>query len=465
MIPKPNTLVGPKGHFLLGNLPEFRKDPLGFLTRCAKEYSEIVPLRMLHLPIYLLLNPEYIEYVLSTHGRDFVKPRLFQIAKGFLREGLILSEGDAWLRQRRLMQPAFHKNRTDAYGQIMVEYTERLIASWQAGQTVNLSQAMSRLAMEIVVKALLNYDVSNDREGMGQAFNVVVDEVTARFNNPVPIPDNVPTPGNLRYRRAIKYLDTMIYRIIRHRQAHPEDQGDLLSMLLQARYEDGSPMTDEQLRDETITIFVAGHDTTATTLSWCWYLLSQHPEVEAKLMAELESVLGGRAPTAADLPQLRYTEMIVMETLRLYQPTPILGRTSIKEVELGGHHFPAGTEFLIVPMLIHHSSRYYESPEEFQPERWEGDLLKRLPKFAYMPFSHGPRLCLGGTFATMEAKLIVATIAQRFHLQLAPGEVVVPKFSALLRTEEPIKMVVTERRPASQLTLPARSVSRLPVEL
>lgn len=451
---KQSGLIGPKGHFLLGNLPEFNKDALAFLMRCSQDYGEIVPFRMLHLPIYLLTNPDHLEEVLSTHGRDFVKPRLFQLARRLLGNGLLLNEGNSWLRQRRLMQPAFHKDRTEAYGRIMVEYVERLLASWQAGQTVNISQAMARLTMEIVIKALLNYDVSNDTGGLGKAFNVVIQEITARFNNPIPVPESIPTPGNLRYLRAAQYLDNVMYKMIRHRQAHPEDQGDLLSMLIQARDEDGSAMTDEQLRDEAMTIFIAGHETTATTLSWCWYLLSQHPEVEAKLMAELETVLGGRAPTTADLPKLSYTKMIVTETLRLYQPAPILGREAIKDVEVGGYHFPAGTEFWIIPTVIHHSSRYYEAPETFRPERWEGDLLKRLPKFAYMPFSHGPRLCMGGAFAMMEATLVVATMAQRFHLELAPGEVVVPKLSIALRPKEPIKMVVTKRCPASQLPFP-----------
>jgi len=327
----------------------------------------------------------------------------------------------------------------------MVDYTERMLATWQAGQIRDINHAMLSLSLEIAIKTLFNCDVDNDSEGAGEASTLVFEEIAARFSNPIPIPENIPTPGNRRYQKAVRRLDEIVYRIIQQRRAKPEDTGDLLSMLLQAQDEDGSVMTDRQLRDETITLLIAGHETAGNALSWTWYLLSQNPEVEAKLVAELEAVVGGRRPCLADLPKLRYTEMVLLESLRLYPIASLLGREAIKDFELEGYHFPKGAEIWISPWAMQRNPRYYEAPDEFKPERWEGDLIKRLPKFCYFPFSHGPRQCIGNTFATMEVKLVLATMIQCFHFELAPGEVVRPKFSISLNPEHGIKMVLTPR--------------------
>ena len=444
-MPEQNGLVGPKGNFLLGNFQEFKKDELAFLTRCAQEYREIVPLRMLYLPIYLLLNANHVEYILVAQRQDFVKSRIYKLMNKLLGHGLGMSEGDFWLRQRRLMQPAFHRQRIDAYGQIMVNYTERMLSSWQSGQILDIAQAMLSLNVEIVTKVLFNCDVNDDSEGFGDAVGVVFRETATRLGNVVPIPESIPTPGNLRYLRAIEHLDELVYRIIQERRAKSEDRGDLLSMLLHAQDEDGSGMTDLQLRDEMMGMLAAGFETNAVALSWTWYLLSQHPEVEAKVLVELESTLGGHPPTVASLASLPYMDMVYTEALRLYPPGSLFGREAIKDFELGGHGFPAGTEFWISPWALHHNPCYFDMPEEFRPERWEGDLIKRLPKFAYMPFSHGPRGCIGNVFATMEAKLILATVLQSFHLELASGQVVEPKYALTVRPKYGLQMVLTPR--------------------
>jgi cytochrome P450 len=455
IMPNQNGLVGPKGHFLLGNLPEFKKDELAFLTRCAQGYGEIVPLRLLHLSVYLLLNPDHIEYVLNAHSRDFVKSRMYKIAARLVKQGLVLSEGDYWLRQRRLIQPAFHKERIAAYGQIMVDYTERMLSTWQEGQILDAQDTMVHLSMAIVMKALFNCDVDNDPEGAGDVVRSLFKEAAALFANPMAIPENIPTPGNLRYRRVAQQMDKIVYHLIQQHRAKAEDTGDLLSMLLRARDESQNGMTDQELRDEMITMLAASFETTGTALCWAWYLLSQHPAVEAKLLAELEAVLGGRAPTVEDLPKLPYTEMILIETLRFYPPGPLQGREAVKDFELGGYHFSAGTEFWISPLVLHRSARYYEAPDEFRPERWEGDLIKQLPKFAYMPFLHGPRQCIGNVFASMEVRLILATVAQKFKLKLVPEQVVVPKFSLTLNPKYGLKMSVAQRGSAPQTALPA----------
>lgn len=459
MTPKLNDLVGPKGHFLLGNLPEFRKDGLAFLTHCAQAYGEIVPLQMLHLPVYLLLNSAHIEYLLITRSRDFLKSRMYKLMDSLLGQGLGTSEGDFWLRQRRLMQPAFHHERIQAYGESMVACTEHMLSTWQEGQILEMTHAAMNLSLAIMAKALLSCDMADDTDDLSAALKEVAEVIAIRFSSALPLPEALPTPTNLRYQRSIQRVEQVVYRLIQQRRAKPEaDTGDLLSMLLHAQDEDGNQMTDRQLRDEMVTSFVAGTDTTSASVLWTWYLLSQHPQVEAKLLAEVDAVLGGRNPTVADLPNLHYLDLVYTEALRWCSPGPLLGREATKDFEMGGYHFPAGTEFWISPWAMHHNPRYFEAPDEFRPERWEGDLAKRLPKFAYMPFSHGPRGCIGSSFAKMEAKLILATVAQRFHLELLPGQMVEPGFSMTVLPKHGIKMLLTEYLPAPQAALPAGSV-------
>lgn len=438
---------GPKGHPLLGHVAEFRNDPMGLFTRCAREYGDFVPLRFGPQRLIFLNHPDYLEYVFITNNRNFVKSVMFRAFRPFGGNGIFLSEGDFWLRQRRLMQPAFHRNRIAAYGDTMASYAERLIADWRDGEVLDMQPQMTRLTMEIVAKTLFDANIREEAAELGPKIAHAFECLNVRLGSLwLLLPDTVPIPINVRLHRAVRELDRVVYRMIDEHRASGEDRGDLLSMLLQAQDEDdGSRMTDRQVRDESMTLFVAGHETTATALTWAWYLLSQHPEVEAKLMAELETVLAGRTPNAADVPKLRYAEMIISEVLRLYPPVPGLGREAVADCEIGGHTISKGTSLILGMWTLQRDPRYFDDPDEFRPERWEDGLAQRLPRFAYFPFGGGPRQCIGAGFAMMEAILVLATIVQRFRLKLVPGQDVTPWVAPTVRPKYGLKMTVEKR--------------------
>ncbi len=441
------TPPGPKGHFLIGHLLDSNRDTLNFLTQCARQYGDIVYLTAFNLPIYLLNHPDDIEYVLVTNNRNFIKDKWLRTRAGrrLLGNGLLTSEGDFWLRQRRLAQPAFHREQVAAYGQIMVDYTERMLANWQAGQVHDIHQDMMRLTLEIVAKTLFDADAASAADEVGRALEVVA----ALFDSQASFSDFLgnllPMPSYFRFHQAVKRLDRIIHHIIQQRRSSGQEKKDLLALLLAAQDEDGSRMTDQQLRDETMTLFLAGHETTALALSWTWYLLAQHPEVENKLVAELREVLRGRAPSVTDLPQLRYAERVIKEAMRLYPPAWAIGREAIEDCEIGGYHVPAGAQIMLCQWILHRDARYFDQPEQFSPDRWDEELEKRLPRYAYFPFGGGPRLCIGSSFAMMEAVLILATIASRYQLKLVAGHSVTPMPSITLRPKEGIKVEVASR--------------------
>jgi cytochrome P450 len=444
--PRPPRPPGPKGQFLLGNLPALGKDLIGFLTRCARDYGDIVALRLFNMPAFLLNNPDLIEYVLVTNQRNFIKHSFFwRHVTAVFGNGLLTSEGDFWLRERRLCQPAFHREQVAAYGAVMVDFTERAVAEWRDGDVRDVHQDMMGLTSRIAAQTLLGADVGSDVDQVEPALDVVIEQIAVRFKRPFAFPDAVPTPGNLRYRKAVHRLNDLIYKVIRERRAATSRSDDLLSLLLHAQDIDGTRMTDRQLRDEAITLFLAGHETTALALSWTWYLLSQHPEVEAKLWAELAAVLGGRSPSVADLDRLRYTGMVVMESLRLYPPAYVMGREAVNDCEIGGYPVGRGNTVFVSQWLMHHDARYFENPDAFLPERWADGLAKRLPKYAYFPFGGGPRMCIGSNFAAIEAALLLATIAQRFRLTLVPGHPIELLPSITLRPKHGIRVVVARR--------------------
>lgn len=439
---------GPEGRFPTGNLLDYTRDHLGFLTRCAREYGDVVGLRFVNVPVYLLNHPDHVEYVLVRNNRNFVKSRGERISLGFLGNGLLTSEGSFWRRQRRLAQPAFHRQRIDAYGKVMVECAGRMVAGWRDGEIRDTHEDMERLTLEIVARTLFGVPLrSAEFEEVGEALATISRRFAGRGGVFFQVPEKIPTPGNLRMRRAIRRLNALIYGIIRDRRASGEDAGDLLSMLLAARDEEtGEGMTDEQLRDELMTVFIAGHETTANALSWTWHLLAGHPEVESRLIQELRAVLSGRPPVVEDLPRLRYTDMVVKESMRLYPPAWAFGRETLEDCEIGGYHVPAGTQLIMSQWVMHRDPRYYEDPGEFRPERWGDGSVEKLPKYAYFPFGGGPRLCIGQSFAKMEAVLLLATIAQRFRLRPAPGERVTPQPSITLRPRNGMRMVLEKRQ-------------------
>jgi cytochrome P450 len=365
-----------------------------------------------------------------------------------LGNGLFLSEGEVWLRQRRLVQPAFHRQRVAAYGEVMTAYTVRRLADWKDGDVRDVHAEMMALTQAIVAKTLFDADVADESYAIGQASNMLMEYFGARLGSVVLqlLPNWLPTPANLRTRRAIRRLDEVVYRMIAARRQSDEDRGDLLSILLHAQdADDGSRMTNQQVRDEVMTLFMAGHETTAVALSWTWYLLARHPDVDARLAEELRTVMGDRAPAASDLPELRYTEMVVNESMRLYPPAYALGRQAARPTEVAGHAVAPGAIVILPTWVVHRDRRWFEEPEAFRPERWADDLAHRLPRFAYFPFGGGPRQCIGHGFAMMEAILLLATIAERFRLTLEPGQHVTPTPYVTVRPEPGLRMRLARR--------------------
>jgi cytochrome P450 len=435
------------GKPFVGHLLDFRRDPPSFLNSLAREHGDIVHFKMGPQDLYLLNHPDFIRDVLVTHNRNFVKSRGLEMAKKFLGESLLTSEGDFHRRQRRLAQPAFHRQRINAYAEAMTDHATRTRERWRDGETLDIWQEMMRLTLGIVGKTLFDADVEAEAPEIGKALTDVM-QLFERITNPLSgVLDKLPLPANIRWLKAKQRLDSTIYRIIAERRALGEDRGDLLSMLLLAQDEegDGGSMTDEQLRDEAMTLFVAGHETTANALTWTWYLLSQHLEVEAKLHEEIDRVLAGKLPTAADVAELRYTEMVFAEAMRLYPPAWTLGRRVLTDYQIGRYVVPAGSIVLMSPWVMHRDPRFFPDPFKFDPERWTAKAREARPKFSYFPFGGGPRVCIGEQFAWMEGALLIATIAQHWQMRLAEGQRVEPKAMITLRPRYGMRMVLSER--------------------
>jgi cytochrome P450 len=438
-------LPGPKGRFLLGSLPEFGRDLLGFFSSSAR-YGDVVAFRLARYPALLLYHPDHVEQVLVTRSRDYAKHSFFFRHVGAIfGNGLLTSEGDFWLRQRRLAQPAFHRERIAGYADTMAACAEEHVAGWRHGERRDLHREMMAVTLQIVARTLFGAAVEQDAAAVGHAFDLVVREIAVRVARPLRIPDAIPTPGNLRYRAGLRQLDRIVYEMIRTRRAQGGGGADLLSLLLHAQDEDGSRMTDAQLRDEAITLFLAGHETTAIALAWTLLLLARHPEAAARLAAEVDAVLGGRRPTMADLPRLARAEQAIKEAMRLYPPVYAVGREAVHDSEVGGIPVAKGTTVFMSQWVIHRDPRFYPEPHAFRPERWASEEARALPKFAYFPFGGGPRLCIGNTFAMMEAVLILAVLAGRFRFELEPGPEVTPFPSITLRPRHGIPLRVWAR--------------------
>jgi len=438
---------GPKGHPIIGNLLEPRGDAVAYFKRCFRDYGDIVFVRFLGVPMCLVNRPDCIESVLVTQNNNFEKSKDYRALRRVLGNGLLTSEGEFWRRQRKLVQPAFHQARIAAYAEIMVAYAERAVASWKDGEERDVHEAMMRLTLDIVAKTLFDTDVSREAEDVGAALQVLMSKFFRQAGFALLLPKSIPIPTTRHLQRAVGQLDKVIYEIIRRRRAGGSASDDLLSVLLQAQDDEGLRMTDRQLHDEIMTLFLAGHETTANALSWTWLLLGQHPEIEEKLAEELRRVLDGRAPTPADLPRLTYTDMVLRETMRLYPPVWVIGRRAIAPFRMGEYELPAETNVLMSQLLTHRDARYFPEPERFDPDRWSPSDPRSvaLPRFAYFPFGGGPRVCVGAGFAMMEAVLLLATIAQKFRLTLVPGQNVKYLPSVTLRPKSGIRMIVHRR--------------------
>jgi cytochrome P450 len=439
---------GPKRRLLGGNFIAFRRAALDFLQRLARDYGDIVYFRMGPQDVFFLNHPDYVKDVLVTHHQNFIKGRALQRAKRLLGEGLLTSEGDFHRRQRRLAQPAFHRPRIAAYANVMTDFGARTGGRWRDGETLDISHEMMRLTLAIVGKTLFDADVEDEAQEIGQALTDVMnlfDVLLLPFSEYL---DKLPLPQTRRFQRARDRLDATIYRMIEERRRRPQDRGDLLSMLLLAQDEEGETgqMTDEQVRDEALTIFLAGHETTSNALTWTWYLLSQHPEVETRLHEEIDAVLGSRLPGVDDVPRLRYTEMVLAESMRLYPPAWAIGRLAINDYEVGGYRVPAGSLVLLSQYVMHRDSRYYPDPTRFDPERWTPLARESRPQYAYFPFGGGTRRCIGEGFAWMEGILLIATLARHWRLRLVPDHPVELQPVITLRPKHGMRMTVSRRR-------------------
>lgn len=436
---------GPKGNTIAGSLLDLGRDPLGFLTQCANEFGDIIPIQLGLTSACLLTNPEYIEQVLKNRD-TFIKSRGFRVLKSLLGEGLLTAEGESWFWQRKLAQPVFQQKRIQGYGRVMVDYTEQMLQSWRDGETRDIHQEMMRLTLNIVMKCIFNKDVGEgEAQIVAHALDVTMNWFESKRKQGFLVWEWFPRPENIHYRQAIAEMNRAIYELIRQRRASAEESTDLLSMLMDARDEEtGEQMDDRLLRDEVATLMLAGHETTANALSWTWMLLSQHPEVWQKLQSELQEVLGERPPTYEDLPKLSYTNNVIKESMRLYPPVSIFGREVAQDTTIGDYEVHSGTVLMISQWVMHRSPKYFDQSEAFKPERWENDFERSLPRGVYIPFGDGPRICIGKGFALMEAVLLLATIAQKFHIEVIPGFEIIPQPSITLRPETGIQVTLRQ---------------------
>lgn len=424
-----------------------QRDPLEFFAELRDTYGPVVRVPLVAEELYLLSDPRHIRDVLVTDQRLFKKGRGLERTKALLGEGLLTSEGATHLRQRRLIQPAFHKERLAGYAATMTAHAERTMARWRDGAVADVDAEMMRLTLGIVGDTLFGTDVGARVEEVGAALDRVMASFWIRMLPFAGALEWLPLPVLRRAREGRETLDRVIFAIIAERRQAPGDRGDLLSMLLLAQdSEDGHRgMSDRQVRDEAMTIFLAGHETTANALAWTWYLLSQAPEVECRLHEAIDSALGGRPPTVADLPALSYVERVVTESLRLYPPAWLIGRRALAPYRLDDYEVPAGAVLLMSPYLVHRDAQYFPDPTRFDPERWTPEFKAALPPFAYFPFGGGARRCIGDHFAMMELVLVVTAVAQRWRLALVPGHPVAPRPVVTLRLKHGLKMTTHAR--------------------
>lgn len=444
VIDKSKLPPGPKPKISLLNLLKFRKDGLGFLKGISNEFGDVVHFKMGPLRVLLLNHPEYIKEVLSTQQSNFVKGRPLEMAKELLGEGLLTSEGEFHKRQSRIIQPAFHRKMMGSYAPAMTDYASRLMSSWEDGKKVDMMQEMIKMSTGIAGKTMFNVEIEEEAPEINKALESVIslfDRVSLPFAEYLL---KLPLPGTIRFFKAKARLDYTIFRIIEERRRSKLNNGDLLSLLLQEQEE--GEMTDQQIRDEALTLFLTAFDTTSLALTWTWYLISQHPQVEAELHKELDRVLQGRLPTMEDFPLLKFTRMVFSESMRLYPPIYIIARQAIHAFSIGDYELPADTIVLVSPFLIHHDARFHPKPEIFNPHNWDDRPGGQHPRYEFFPFSEGPRSCIGQHYAWLEGVMVLASIAQFWQIKLVPDHPVKIDQLLNLRPKHGMKMQVSQRK-------------------
>ena len=439
---------GPKQKVPLSHLFSFRRDSLCFLRKIAREYGDIAHFKMGPLRVVLVNHPDFIKEVLSTQHSNFVKGRPLQMAKKLLGNGLLTNEGEFHKRQSRIIQPAFHSKMMNAYAPAMTEYAVRLMNGWKDGMRVDMMEEMVKMSTGIAGKTMFNMDIAEEAPEINQALKSIM-SLFGRITLPfAELLLKLPLPGTIRFFKATARLDDIIYRIIDERRRSKLNNGDLLSLLLQAQEEMGSDggMSDQQIRDEALTLFLTAFDTTSLALTWTWYLLSQNPKVEAELHKEIDKKLQGRIPTVDNYPQLKFTRMVFAESMRMYPPIYIIARQAIEDFSIGNYIVQGGTIVLVSPYLIHNDSRFHPEPAQFNPYSWNERTGVQHSRYDYFPFSAGPRSCIGQQYAWMEGVLVLATIAQFWRLKLVPNHSVELEQLINLRPRYGMMMNVTRRK-------------------
>lgn len=435
------------GKPVIGVLPELRGDRLGFIQRTLAQYGDAAAARIFNRWVLILNHPDFTRQVLVEQADKFHKgPLLKQNAKIILGNGLLLSEGDFHRSQRRLIQPTFHHAKVFSFGPDMVDQTKQLISTWQDGEERDIAEEMYKLTLQIVSRTLFSADVSSEAGQISHAIEKGMRFVVNNLTPPLPL--WIPTKNNRARAEVAHTMDRALYSIIRQRRESGKAYDDFLSMLIQAAEEDGSGrMTNQQVKDEALTLFLAGHETTANLLAWTFYLLGRNPQAETELIAEIDRVLAGRTVTVADLPNLPYTEMVLKEAMRLYPPAWIIARQAIQDVQLGDYQVPKGSSVVISPYVSHHDARWFPAPEKFDPMRFTPENEAKLPRYAYFPFGGGPRICIGNGFAMMEARLVLATVLQAYRAPLVPAHKVEMEPLVTLRPRNGIRVMVAARQP------------------
>lgn len=439
---------GPNPKIPLTNLFTFRKDSLSFLKKMADEYGDIVHFKLGPFRVVLLNHPDFIKQVLSTQHSNFVKGRPLEMAKKLMGEGLLTSEGEFHKRQSRIIQPAFGRKMMDQYAPAMTFYANNLMNKWNDGMTIDVLSEMVEMSVEIAGKTMFSIDIIKEVPEITQALEKIMllfGRITLPFSEYL---IKLPLPSTYRFYKAKAQLDNIIYKIINARRKCRLDNGDLLSLLLKAQDQIGikGGMTDQQIRDQALTLFLTAFDTTSLALSWTWHLLSQNPEAEHKLHNELDNVLEGRLPTIDDIPKLVYTKMVFAESMRIYPPIYIIARQALEEFSISNYIIPAGALVLMSPYLIHHDDRFHHDPERFNPDVWGNKNAYQQSRFDYFPFSRGGRSCIGQHYAWLEGILVLASIAQYWRLEKVPNNPVEIEQLINLRPKNGIKMKLSRRK-------------------